>query len=132
MELSLNDWKKKEWNVTKKLPNSFSHQKQSSNVSAGQSLCWEFFLKLTSPMLHGVMKAWSSGIHISICYRTKSEALLHNSIAQKVKHTKNQVMVWGIINSRGVGPLKFIDGYLNAEGCCEIVKNVVAPQMKKW
>lgn len=65
------------------------------------------------------------------CYRTKDESLAQGCVDNRVKHPM-QVMVWGIINARGVGALTFVEGYMNSEKYCETIEKIVHPQLKKW
>lgn len=63
-------------------------------------------------------------------YRRKNEALLDECVDKRVKHPM-QVMTWGVINSRGVGELHFVQGNMDGDMYAELVDDVIAPQMTK-
>lgn len=64
-------------------------------------------------------------------YRRPGEQLKDRCVVKLMKHPLQQ-MVWGVINSRGVGALHFIEGFLNGEKYAVMAGNIIAPQMTKW
>lgn len=64
-------------------------------------------------------------------FRRRGEALHDDCVQKMIKHPK-QLMIWGIISSKGMGELYFVDGNMNSEQYIRVIKNQVVPQMKRW
>lgn len=41
-------------------------------------------------------------------------------------------MVWGIISSKGVGPIRFVQGHMNSQQYMQIIDEEIAPTMRRW
>ena len=59
------------------------------------------------------------------CWRRPGERLDPRFTKKKVKHGGGKVTVWGMITSKGVGRIVRIEGNLNKELYCEILKDDV-------
>lgn len=84
-------------------------------------------------------------------YRKRSEKFHPDCVDNAVKHPI-QIMIWGVINSRGVGELMlskshfhtyysklscigalhFVEGSMNSEQYLKVLKDKVQPQMRQW
>jgi hypothetical protein len=64
-------------------------------------------------------------------FRRKGETLHEDCIQKTIKHP-TQVMIWGIISSKGVGDLYFVDGTMKSDQYIKVLKENVQPQMKYW
>ncbi len=48
-----------------------------------------------------------------------------------VKHGGGSVMVWGFMRAVGTGELQFIEGTINANMCCNILKQSMIPSIRR-
>lgn len=64
-------------------------------------------------------------------FRRSGEALQESCVVQRIKHP-TQIMVWGIISSKGVGPIRFVQGHMNSEQYKTIIDEEVEPTMHQW
>ena len=53
----------------------------------------------------------------------------HECLQATVKHGGGGIMVWGCINSRGVGHLKKVEGRLNASAYIDLLENCLIPSV---
>ncbi len=47
-----------------------------------------------------------------------------------VKHGSGSVLMWGCMSAAGVGELHFIDGIMNSQMCCSILKEKMLPSLR--
>jgi transposase len=64
-------------------------------------------------------------------FRRVGESFHEESVEKVIKHP-TQVMIWGIISSKGLGELYFVDGHMKTDQYVKVLKERVKPQMKKW
>lgn len=64
-------------------------------------------------------------------FRRSGEALQEDCVVQRIKHP-TQIMVWGIISSKGVGPIRFVEGHMNSIQYMKIIDEEVEPTMDHW
>ncbi len=48
-----------------------------------------------------------------------------------LKHGGGSVMVWGCMSAAGTGELQFIEGTMNANMCCDILKQSMIPSLRR-
>lgn len=60
---------------------------------------------------------------------TRDEVLPERSLLPTVKHGGDSLMFWGAISGQGVARLRVVDGILNGEGFCKILKDSATPSM---
>ncbi len=48
-----------------------------------------------------------------------------------VKHDGGSIMVWGCMSAAGAGELQFIDGTMNANMYCDILKQSMIPSLRR-
>ncbi len=48
----------------------------------------------------------------------------------KVRNTKKNVLMWGCMSAAGVGELHFIDGIMNSQIYCSILKEKMLPSLR--
>uniref|UniRef100_A0AAY5KGQ8 Transposase Tc1-like domain-containing protein n=1 Tax=Esox lucius TaxID=8010 RepID=A0AAY5KGQ8_ESOLU len=53
------------------------------------------------------------------------------SVLSTVKHGGGSVMVWGCISAAGTGELQFIEGTMNANMYCDILKQSMIPSLRR-
>lgn len=64
-------------------------------------------------------------------YRTNDEKLHPDVVNKRVKHPI-QVMVWGVVSTKGVGELYFVEGYMNSAKYIEVLNDIIRPQLTRW
>lgn len=64
-------------------------------------------------------------------YRRPGESLKDPCVVKNMKHPIQQ-MIWGVVSSKGIGDLHFVDGFMNGEKYAKLVDDVIEPQMVKW
>lgn len=63
--------------------------------------------------------------------RRPHEKFLQECVEQRVKHPVS-VMIWSVISGRGVGDVYFVEGTMRANQYCDVINNVLLPQMERW
>jgi hypothetical protein len=64
-------------------------------------------------------------------YRRPGEELKQGCVSQRTKHPL-QLMIWAVVNEKGLGALHFVDGNMDGKKYAKLVDDVIAPQMTKW
>ncbi len=62
-------------------------------------------------------------------WRQPSEEYKDKCVLPTVKHGGESVMVWGCMNAAGTGELQFIEGTMNANTYCDILKQSMIPSL---
>ena len=57
------------------------------------------------------------------CWKYRGESLSNRTCQPTVKHGGRSLMVWGCMTAGGIGYLTKIDGHLNADLYCEILRD---------
>ncbi len=76
---------------------------------------------------------WSDGTKINVfgtdgfktVWRRKGEEYKEKCMVPTVKHGGGSVLMWGCMSAAGVGELHFIDGIMNSQMYCSILKEKV-------
>jgi len=71
------------------------------------------------------------GVRASHVYRRPGEAFDEKCTIPTVKHP-TKVMVWGLIASKGMGPLHFVDGMMDRYKYSEVLLRRMLPQVWEW
>lgn len=64
-------------------------------------------------------------------FRRVGEELHQDCVVKRVKHPV-QIMIWGMISSKGMGTLRFVEGHMNSLQYIKIIDEEVVPTMTKW
>ncbi len=62
-------------------------------------------------------------------WRRKGEKYKEKCIVPTVKHGGGSVLMWGCMSAAGVGEQHFIDGIMNSQMCCSILKEKMLPSL---
>ena len=66
----------------------------------------------------------------SVC-RQPGEEYKDKCVLPTVKHGGGSVMVWGCMSAAGTGELQFIEGTMNANIYCDILKQSMIPSLQR-
>ncbi len=64
-------------------------------------------------------------------WRQPDEEYKDKCVLPTVKHGGGSVMVWGCMSAAGTGELQFIEGTMNANMYCEILKQSMIPSLRR-
>ncbi len=64
-------------------------------------------------------------------WRQPGEEYKDKCVLATVKHGGGSVMVWGCMSAAGAGELQFIEGTMNADMCCDILKRSMIPSLRR-
>ncbi len=65
-------------------------------------------------------------------WRQPGEEYKDKCVLPTVKHGGGSVMVWGCVTAAGTGQLQFIEGTMNANMYCDILKQNMIPSLRDW
>ncbi len=63
-------------------------------------------------------------------WRRKGEEYKEKCMVPTVKHGGGSVLMWGCMSAAGVGELHFIDGIMNSQMYCSILKEKILPSLR--
>ncbi len=63
-------------------------------------------------------------------WRRKGEEYKEKCMVPTVKHGGGSVLMWGCMSAAGVGELHFIDGIMNSQIYCSILKEKMLPSLR--
>ncbi len=63
-------------------------------------------------------------------WRRKGEEYKEKGMVPAVKHGGSSVLMWGCMSAAGVGKLHFIDGIMNSQMYCSILKEKMLPSLR--
>ncbi len=63
-------------------------------------------------------------------WRRKGEEYKEKCMVPTVKHGGGSVLMWGCMSAAGVGELHFIDGIMNSQMYCSILKEKMLPSLR--
>ncbi len=64
-------------------------------------------------------------------WRQPGEEYKDKCVLPRVKHGGGSVMVWGCMSAAGTGELQFIEGTMNANMYCDILKQSMIPSLRR-
>ncbi len=64
-------------------------------------------------------------------WRQPGEEYKDKCVLPTVKHGGGSVMVWGCMSAAGTGELQFIEGTMNANMYCDILKQSMIPSLRR-
>ncbi len=64
-------------------------------------------------------------------WRQPGEEYKDKFVLPTVKHGGESVMVWGCMSAAGTGELQFIEGTMNANMYCDILKQSMIPSLRR-
>ncbi len=104
----------------KKACKQFAEDKQTKVMDYWNHVLWSDETKINLFGSDGAKRVWWGG-----------EKYKDNCILPTVKHGGGSVIVWGCISAAGTGELQFIEGTMNANMYCEILKQSMIPSLRR-
>ncbi len=98
--------------MNKKACKQFAEDKQTRYMDNWNHVLWSDETKINLFGSDGVKRVW----------RQPDEEYKDNCVLPTVKHGGGSVMVWGCTSAAGSGELQFIEGTMNSNMYCDILK----------
>ncbi len=106
----------------KKARKQFAEDKQTKDMYYWKHVLWSDETKIDVFGSDGVMRVWWQ----------PGEEYKDKCFLPTVKHGGGSVMVWGCMSAVGSGELQFIEGTMNANMYCDILKQSMIPPFRDW
>ncbi len=103
----------------KKARKQFSEDKQTKDTDYWNHVLWSDETKINLFGSDGVKRVW----------RQPDEEYKDKCVLPTVMHGGGSVMVWGCMSATGTGELQFIEGAMNANMYCDILKQSMIPSL---
>ncbi len=103
----------------KKACKQFAKDKQLKDMDYWNHVLWSDETKINLFGSDSVKRVW----------RQPGEK--YKCVLPTVKHGGGSVMVWGCMSATGTGELQFIEGTMNANMYCDILKQSMIPSLSK-
>ncbi len=105
----------------KKARKQFAEDKQTKDMDYWNHVLWSEETKINLFGSDGVKRVWQQ----------PGEEYKDKYILPTVKHGGGSVMVWGCMSPAGTGELQFIEGTMNANMYCDILKQSMIPSLRR-
>ncbi len=105
----------------KKARKQFAEDKQTKDMDYWNRVLWSDVTKINLFGSDGVKCLWQ---HPGEEYKVKC-------VFPTVKHVGRSVMVWGCMSAAGTGEIQFIEGTMNANMYCDILKQSMIPSLRR-
>ena len=99
----------------------FAEDKQTKDMDYWNHVLWSDETKINLFGSDGVKRVW----------RQPGEEYKDKCVLPTVKHGGGSVMVWGCMSAAGTGELQFIEGTMNANMHCDILKQRMIPSLRR-
>ncbi len=99
----------------------FSEDKQTKDMDYWNHVLWSDETKINLFGSDGVKRVW----------RQPGEEYKDKCVWPTVTHGGGSVMVWGCMSAAGTGELEFIEGTMNANMYCDILKQSMIPSLRR-
>ncbi len=104
---------------TKKARLEFARAHADKDEDYWDSILWSDETKINVFGTDGFKTVW----------RRKGEEYKEKCMVPTVKHGGGSVLMWGCMSAAGVGELHFIDGIMNSQMYCSILKEKMLPSL---
>ncbi len=104
----------------KKARLEFSRAHADKDEDYWDSILWSDETKINGFGTDGFKTVW----------RRKGEEYKEKCMVPTVKHGGGSVLMWGCMTAAGVGELHFIDGIMNSQMYCSILKEKMLPSLR--
>ncbi len=104
----------------KKAHLEFARAHADKDENYWDSILWSDETKINVFGTDGFKTAW----------RRKGEEYKEKCMVPTVKHGGGSVLMWGCMSAAGVGELHFIDGIMNSQMSCSILKEKMLPSLR--
>ncbi len=105
----------------KKARKQFAEDKQTKDMDYLNHVLWSDETKINVFGSDGVKLVW----------RQPGEEYKDKCVLPTVKHGGGSVLVWGCISAAGTGELQFIEGTMNVNMYCDILKQSMIPSLRR-
>ncbi len=105
----------------KKARKQISEDKQTKVKDSWNHVLWSEETKINLFGSDGVKRVWWQ----------PGEEYKDKCVLPTVKHGGGRVMVWGCMSAAGTGELQFIEGNMNANMYCDILKQSMIPSLRR-
>ncbi len=105
----------------KKACKQFAEDKQTKDMDYWNHILWSDENKINLFGSDGVKHVW----------RQPGEEYKDKCVLPTVKHGAGSVMVWGCMSAAGTGELQFIEGTMNSNMYCDILKQSMIPSLRR-
>ncbi|KAK3515066.1 hypothetical protein QTP70_006006 [Hemibagrus guttatus] len=105
----------------KKACKQFSEDKQTKDMDYWNHVLWSDKTKINLFGSDGVKHVWWQ----------PGEEYKDKCVLSTVMHGGGSVMVWGCMSAAGTGELQFIEGTMNANMYCDILKQSMIPSLRR-
>ncbi len=105
----------------KKARKQFAEDKQTKDMDYWNHVLWSDETKINFFGSDGVKRVW----------RQPGEEYKDKCVLPTVKHGGGSVMVWGCMIDAGTGELQLIEGIINANMYCDILKQSMNPSLRR-
>ncbi len=105
----------------KKARKQFAEDKQIKNMDYWNHVLWSDETEINLFGSDGVKRVT----------RQPGEEYKDKCVLPTVKHGGGSVMVWGCMSAAGTGELQFIEGTMNANMYCDILKQIMIPSLRR-
>ncbi len=104
-------------------------QAQKSPPRICQGPCWQRWRLLGLYTLEIKINVFGTDGFKAV-WRRKGEEYKEKCMVPTVKHCGGSVLMWGCMSAAGVGELHFIDGIMNSQMYCSILKEKMLPSLR--
>uniref|UniRef100_A0AAY5KP38 Transposase Tc1-like domain-containing protein n=1 Tax=Esox lucius TaxID=8010 RepID=A0AAY5KP38_ESOLU len=99
----------------------FAEDKRTKDMDYWNHVLWSDEIKINLFGSDSVKRVW----------RQPGEEYKGKCVLPTVKHCGKSVMVWGCLSDAGTGELQFIEGTMNANMYCDILKQSMIPSLRR-
>ncbi len=105
----------------KKARKQFAEDKQTQYMDYWNHVLWSDQTKIHLLGSDGVKRVW----------RQPGEEYKDKCVLSTVKHDGGSIMVWGYMSAAGTAELQYIEGTMNANMYCDIMKQSMIPSLRR-
>ncbi len=105
----------------KKARKQFAEDKQTNGMGYWNHVLWSDETKINLFGSDGIKRVWQQ----------PGEEYKDKFVLPTVKHGGGSVMVWGCMSAAGTGELQFIEGTMDANMFCDILKQNMIPSIRR-
>ncbi len=107
--------------MQKKARKQFAEDKQTKDMDYLNNVLWSDETKINLFGSDGVKRVW----------RQPGEEYKDKCVLPTVKHGSGSFIAWGCMSASGTGELQFIEGAMNANMYCDILKQSLIPSLRR-
>ncbi len=105
----------------RKQADKFAENKQTKDMDYWNNVLWSDETKINLFGSDGVKRVW----------RLPGDEYKDKCVLSTVKHDGGSVMIWGCMSAASTGELQFIEGTMNGNMYCDILKQSIIPSIRR-